>query len=302
MPAPIAQPASNTMLGAGYMVLASVCFTAMNVLIREASTELDPLQIAFLRNIFALIAMLPWLWHVGFDGLRTKRLGMHVTRGLISYIAMAAWFTSVAILPLAEAVALNFTLPLFVTAGAAMFLTERVGARRWAATAVGFFGTLVILRPGFEEVAITSLLPIFAALGMATTSLIVKSLSGTENPNAIVFYMNLMLTPISLAPALYVWVWPTWYPLVLTMALGVLAMVAHLFFTRAYRHADASAIMPFEYLRLPLAGVVAYILYAELPDRWTWIGAGIIVSSALYIAYRERTVRGAPLSDRPGHD
>ncbi len=278
-------------LGAAYMALASLCFTIMNLLIREAASELDPLQIAFLRNIFALIAMLPWLWHVGFDGLRTKRLGLQLTRGVISFIAMALWFTSVTVLPLAEAVALNFTLPLFVTAGAALFLAERVGMRRWAATAIGFLGTLVILRPGFEVVTLVSMLPIFAALAMATTSLIVKSLSGTENPNAIVFYMNLMLTPISLVPALFVWRWPSWYVLGLTVALGVLAMIAHMFFTRAYRHADASAIMPFEYLRLPLIAAAAYLLYTEIPDSWTWAGAAIIIGSALYIAHREARVR-----------
>jgi drug/metabolite transporter (DMT)-like permease len=278
---------SGFMLGASFMVLASVCFTAMNILIREANAELHPLQIAFLRNLFAFIAMLPWLWHVGFAGLRTKRLGMQLLRGGISFIGMALWFTAVTVLPLAQAVALNFTLPLFVTAGAALILAERVGVRRWAATVIGFLGTLIILRPGFEAVTIVSVLPILAAVAMACTALIVKSLSGTENPNAIVFYMNMLLTPISFVPALFVWQWPSWPVLGLTVALGVLAMVAHLFFTRAYKYADASAIMPLEYVRLPLIAVVGYLLYSEVPDLWTGIGAGIIVGSAIYITHRE---------------
>jgi drug/metabolite transporter (DMT)-like permease len=288
-------------LGAIYMSLAALCFTVMNVLIREAATELHPLQIAFLRNIFALTAMLPWLWHVGFEGLRTRRLGMQLLRGSISFVAMALWFTSVTLLPLAEAVALNFTLPLFVTAGAALILSERVGIRRWIATAVGFLGTLVILRPGFEVVTLVSVLPIFAALAMAATSLIVKSLSGTENPNAIVFYMNALLTPISFVPALFVWTWPSGYVWGLTAILGLLAMIAHMFFTRAYRHAEASAIMPLEYLRLPLIAIIAYILYMEIPDGWTWAGAAIIVGSAIYIAHRESRVLGQRRTEHPGH-
>lgn len=287
------------MLGATFMVLASVCFTAMNILIREANAELHPLQIAFLRNLFAFIAMLPWLWHVGFAGLRTKRLGMQLLRGGISFIGMALWFTAVTVLPLAQAVALNFTLPLFVTAGAALILAERVGVRRWAATVIGFLGTLVILRPGFEAVTIVSVLPILAAVAMACTALIVKSLSGTENPNAIVFYMNMLLTPISFVPALLVWQWPSWPVLGLTVVLGVLAMVAHLFFTRAYKYADASAIMPLEYVRLPLIAVVGYLIYSEVPDLWTGIGAGIIVGSAIYITHREGRLYRKPVRHDP---
>jgi drug/metabolite transporter (DMT)-like permease len=221
----------------------------MNVFIREVSAELHPFQIAFFRNFFAFLFILPWLASAGWGGLKTKRMGMQVWRAIIGVIAMGCWFTAITLVPLADAVALNFTLPLFATAGAAVFLSEKVGVRRWSATAVGFLGMLIILRPGFLELTPAMFLPIIAAVFMATSVLILKSLSDTENPNAMVFYMNLFMTPISLVPALFFWQWPSWAALGLLAMLGFVAMLAHLSLARAYGKADASAVMPFDYAR-----------------------------------------------------
>jgi len=262
----------------------------MNIAVRESSAELHPIQIAFFRNVFALVFILPWLLRVGRSGLRTSRMGLHIWRTIIGLLAMYLWFSSVVLVPLAEAVALNFTLPLFATAGAALFLPEKVGLRRWSATCVGFLGMLVILRPGFTELTPPMVLPIVAAAFMASSVLIVKTLSDTENPNAIVLYMNLFMTPLSFIPALFVWRWPSPTIWLYLVALGLLATLAHLCLTRAYTKADASAIMPFDYARLPFIACLAYFLYGEVADVWTWIGAGIIAGSAFYIANREAKI------------
>jgi len=203
--------------GALYMTAASFLFAIMNGAIRllgdgwgdPAGEGLHPFQIAFLRNLCALTFMLPWLVRHGREGLRTERLNIHLWRSAIGLIAMLTWFSAITYLPMAEAVALNFTAPLFATAGAALILGEAVRARRWTATAVGFLGMLIILRPGFTEFTPLMTLPIVAAVFMAGSMLFVKSLSRTERPAAIVLYMNLLLTPLSLLPAGFVWQWPT---------------------------------------------------------------------------------------------
>ena len=272
------------------MIAAAAAFSVMNALIRVLAESLDPLQIAFFRNFFALLFMLPWLLRHGRAGLETKRFGLHVWRAVLGLGAMILWFYSVTILPLAEAVALNFTVPLFVTIGAALILGEVVRARRWSATLIGFLGVLVIVRPGFAEVDWTTALPILAAVVMAVSVLVVKTLSETEDPNAIVLYMNLLLTPLSLIPALFVWRWPDWSALPLLLVLGALAALAHLWLTRAYTKADASAIMPYDYMRLPFIAVIAYFAFGEQPDLWTWIGGAVIAGAAIYIARREAQV------------
>lgn len=278
---------SPAIAAALYMTAAAFGFSLMNVAIREAAQELSPLQVAFLRNFFAAVTLMPWLMAGGFTALRTTRLKTYLWRAVLGLAAMLLWFTALANLPLADAVALNFTVPLFATIGAALFLGEVVRARRWIATLVGFLGVLVILRPGFVELSLIMLLPIAAAFFQAVGALLVKSLSRTEGAGTVVAYMNLLLTPLSLIPALFVWQWPSWYVLGLCAFVGFTGALAHVAFTRAYVLADASAVMPFDYMRLPFAAFFAYLLYAELPDLWTWVGAGIVAASAIYIGHRE---------------
>lgn len=280
------------------MTAASFLFAVMNGSVRlladgwgsHEGVGLHPFQIAFLRNVCALAFMLPWLLHHGRGGLSTGRLNMHLWRAAVGLIGMLTWFSAVAYLPLAEAVALNFTAPLFATAGAALLLGEVVRARRWTATVIGFLGMLIILRPGFVEFTPLMTLPIIAACFMACSMLIVKSLSRTEAPAAIVLYMNLLLTPLSLLPALFVWRWPTLTEWALGLFVGCCAALAHIAFTRAFKLADASAIMPFDYMRLPFVAAVGYLLFAEVPDGWTWAGAAVIAGAAIYIAQRESRV------------
>jgi len=118
----------------------------------------------------------------------------------------------------------------------------------------------------------------------------VKSLSETESPNTIVLYMNLLLTPLSLVPAVFVWQWPSTTTLSYMAMLGLLAAAAHIALTRAYAVADASAVLPLDYTRLPFVAAIAFLAFGEVPDLWTWVGAGIIAGSALYIAHREMRI------------
>lgn len=281
---------SAPVVGALLMTGASVCFAVMNVLIRLAAAELDPAQIAFFRNFFALLFMMPWLLKTGAVSFHTASLKLQLLRGCIGLIAMLCWFTSVAILPLDQAVALNFTVPLFATIAAALILHEVVRARRWTATAIGFLGIVVIARPGAGEITPAMALPIIAAAFMAISIVIVKWLSQRDPPTVIVFYQNLIMTPLSLVPALFFWRWPSALVLTYLVGIGATAVLAHMLLTRAYTKADASAIIPFDYTRLPFIAIGAYLVFGEEPDIWTWVGAAIIAGSSIYIARREAVV------------
>ena len=295
----------SVLQGAFWMLLAALCFAGMNGVIRYLATDLHPFVLAFFRNFFGLAFMLPWILRSRGAGLKTDRLGLHFIRALIGLTAMLGWFWALVHMPMAEAVALNFTMPLFTTLLAIPLLGEVVRLRRWAATIVGFLGVLVIIRPGAEAISDTALIVLVVSVFMAGAGVAIKMLSRTESNNAIVAYMVVFMTPMSLGPALYVWTTPSWSALPWLIALGAFATLAHQCLTRAFRATDASALMPFDYARLPFTALIAYLAFGQVVDIWTWVGGGIIAAAGLYIAHREVVLgraRTVPLAagDRAG--
>jgi drug/metabolite transporter (DMT)-like permease len=282
------------------MVLAGTGSTVMNAIIRYGAGELHPFQITFFRAFFALLFMLPWIWrHGGLAALRTPKLGYYTLRSGVAAISMLTWFYGIAFVPLATATALNFTAPLWATVGAALVLGETVRRRRWSAVAVGFLGALVILRPGVAALDFNSLLILVSAATAAMGSITVKYLSRTEPPAAIVTFMVVYLTPLALVPALFVWRWPSAEMLLWMVALGGLGTAVHLCIARALALADASAVAPFEFVRLPFSAFLGWLLFAETTDAWTWLGAAVICGASLYVAHREaRLQRLDPASVR----
>jgi drug/metabolite transporter (DMT)-like permease len=278
---------SDMTKGALYMTLAAFFFALLSTLVRIVSTDLPPLEVAFFRNLFALASMLPWILSSEFSGLDTRHFGLHLARAVIGVFAMGLWFTSLALVPLADAVALSFTMPLFIVAGAAAFLGEKVGLRRCSAITIGFVGMLVILQPGFTVVSPVMALPVATAAFWATSALILKHMSATVRAGTSVLYMNLLMTPLSLVPAAFVWTWPHWEDVLLLATIGLLATLAHLALARALAAADASATSAFDYARLPFVALFAFLLFGEVAEIWTWVGAAIIAGSAIYIARRE---------------
>lgn len=269
------------------MVLSTLCFAAMAIAIRLASEQLHPFEIAFFRNLFGLAFALPILLHTGFGLLRTKRLGLYMLRCLIGLGAMLAGFWSLVNLPLAQAIALSYTTPLFVTIGAVLVLGEVVRIRRWSAVIIGFLGAVVIVRPGVDGLSTAALVALLAAALAATAAINIKFLARTEPADAIVIYMVLIMTPLSLLPALPVWQWPQGSVWIWLVATGLFGTAGHWSLTRAYKLGDVSALQPVNFLQLPIVAVLAWWLFAESIDRWTVIGAGIIFASTFYIARRE---------------
>jgi len=275
-------------------------FAAMSAFIRLAAEELHPLEVVFFRNFLALLMMLPWLMRRGLGGLKTQRLGLYSLRALVNIFGMAAGFTALTLIPLAEATALSFTAPLFATIGAVLVLGEVIRRRRIAALIIGFAGTLIVLRPGVEAISLGAMLALINALSISITTLIVKMLTRSEGPEAIVTYMALLMSPLSLLPALFVWQTPSWTALGWMVLLAGAGTLGHLLFTRAFALAEVSQIQPLEFVRLPMVAVVAYMLFAEVPTVWTWLGGSVIFAATAYITHREaRLARRAALVARP---
>jgi drug/metabolite transporter (DMT)-like permease len=270
----------------GWMIVAGATGGLMNVVIRAGAAELHPLQIVFFRNLFALLFLLPWILRGGMSVLKTDKIGFYTLRAVVAFISMVTWFIGVSLVPLSTATSLNFTAPLFATIGAALILKEKVRRRRWTAIAVGFLGVIVILRP-FGPVDANMLLILGSAATAAMGAITVKFLLRTESPAAVVCYMVIYLTPVSLVPALFVWTWPSPTMWLWMLGLGLCGVVAHISMARALHVADASAVAPFEFMRLPYAAFLGWAFFGETTDIWTWTGAAIIAASSMYVAHRE---------------
>ena len=271
-----------------FMLLAALFFSAVAGGVRYVTQHgMHAFEAAFFRSAFGLMFMLPVLLRYGREALRIERPGLHVLRGFTSATGTICWFWAIALLPIAEAVALNFTAPLFATIIAVLVLHEVVRARRWTATVVGFVGVLIVLRPGHEAISPGALLSLASALTIGINMTLVRVLSRTNSTPAIVTSFSFFLTVGTLIPALFVWTTPSWENLAIMAAGGLGGTAAHLCFTRALSLGDASAIAPLDFLRLPFAGIVGYFLFAEVPDGWTVVGALVIAGSAAYIARRE---------------
>jgi drug/metabolite transporter (DMT)-like permease len=279
-----------TIRGGIWMILAGLFFTFIGVMIRMANKEVHVLEIVFFRYFISLIIMVPWMARRGLNGLKGKNLYILFARSVSSYIGAILWFASMIYLPLAEATALGYTAPLFATLGAVLFLDEVVGNRRWWALAVGFIGTLIILRPGIDTITLPALYAIGGAIFIANSVLLVKILNRTESAETIVLYMGIFSTPLSFGVAIFFWKTPSFGTLFWLIGIGVFSTLAHLAYTRSFAIADASAVLPFDYIRILMVAAVGFGVYGEIPDIWTWAGTIVIISSALYIARREAIV------------
>lgn len=293
----------DAVTGALLMVFASACWAGMAGLIRYISLELHPFEVAFFRTFFAVVLMLPWLIRAGRRAIPPRRdWPVFGLRAAIHLVAMLSWFMALTLMPLAEAVALFFTAPFFATILAVIFLSEVVRLRRWVAVVVGFAGAMVVLRPGIEEITLGALLVLTCAVFSAGSRISVRFLTERSDANAIVAIHFILLTPLVLVPALFVWQWPSWDALLWLGALAGLGTAGHIALTRAYTIAEASHLAPFDFIQLLVAAALGYVLFAEVPDRWTWIGSALIAGSAIYIARREAVLqkrRAAATAARP---
>ena len=259
----------------------------MHNIIRYVSADVHPFQIAFFRNVFGVLVFVPWLATVGFGTLRTERIWTHVARGAANAMSMLAWFSALALIPVANATSLSLVGPVFVTLGAVLVFKERVGAHRWIGVMVGILGALIIVRPGFVQVGIAPILILCAAVCVSVSKLIAKSLARTDSTPTIVAYLTFLMMMFTLVPALFVWQPIAISQLALLAVVGAFGTTGHLCFIKAYKLADVSLVEPVMFMRVIFAAFIGLILFAEFPDAWTWIGAAVIVTGNTYMAQRE---------------
>jgi len=281
----------------GLMVVSTLMFGFMAVVIRLASKQLHPFEIAFFRNFFGLMFALPLLARHGLGIFRTTKLSLYFMRCVLGIISMLAGFWAIVNLPLAQAISLSYSTPLFVTIGAVLVLGEIVRARRWTAVAVGFVGVLLIVKPGASTFTPATLIALLAAAMSGIVAISIKFLTRTEKPDTIVLYTTLLWVPMSLGPALFFWQMPhgiIWLWIVLA---GFFGTAGHMFWTRALKLGDASALTPISFLQMPVVALFGYFLFDEKLDRWTVLGATIIFASNAYIARREAQVARRAVTD-----
>lgn len=273
------------------MIVALFMFTMMGICIRLSAAHLPVIEVVFFRNFLAVLILLPLVARVGFSTLRMKRPKLFFLRAAINSVGMFCGFTALTLIPLAQMTALSFTTPLFVTMGAVLFLGEVIRARRIAAICVGFLGTLIILQPGVVDVTFGSLLALVHALTIAIASLIVKVLTRNDSQHAIVAWMVVMQTPLALIPSFWVWQWPELFTWGFLWGMALSGTIAHLCFTRAFSLVDITALQPLEFIKLPFAVILAWIIFAEWPGVWTFVGGAVIFASTVYVTRREASMR-----------
>jgi drug/metabolite transporter (DMT)-like permease len=271
----------------GYILISTTGFSLMSAGVRLISPELHASVIVTLRNVLTLVLLLPWVLYHGRSALRSTRIVTHAWRGIIGGVGMLTWTYALTIMPLAHATALSFTAPLFVTLFAIFFLKEAAGFARWMALIVGFSGTLVIIRPSIDGFDANALIVIFATASWAITSIFVKSLSSTEPPLRMVFYMNFFMLIVSLPFGIIHWQMPSAHAWAILAGMGFFSLIMHFSMARAYALAPISTLMPFDFTRLIMTAILAYFLFGETSDSWTWLGASLIIASAVFSARRD---------------
>ncbi len=277
--------------GFGLMMLASAMFAIMSLLIRIVGQTVPPMEIAFFRNLFGLSVLLPWLLRTQSFPYPLILSSKFLIRALVGTSAMYSLFWAITQLPLGLVISLSFTAPLFITIGAALFLKEQVGPRRWLATASGFLGVLIILQPGQVPFTTPLMITLIAAFLMAVSALMVKTLVGRYSPYNVVTINLMLMSSFTLIPAIFVWESPNSQEWLYLVLLGFCGTIGQLSLTKALQLCDASAMMPMDFLRLPFAAALAWIFLNEPIQTTTWIGAMVIFGSTAYTTHRESKLK-----------
>jgi drug/metabolite transporter (DMT)-like permease len=280
------------------LVLASTIFLGTSdVTAKYLSATLPSIEIAWIRFLVFAVIMTPAMMPASpLYALQTNRLGLHLMRGAALLGSSLFFISGLRFLPIAEASATGFVAPLFVTALSIIFLGEKVGLRRWIATAVGLIGVLIILRPGTGAFHPAAFFPLVSALAWACTLIMTRMMSGTERAITTMTYSSIAGLFILSALVPFVWVTPTWHDIAFGILIGVASTAGQWIVVLAFRYADASVLAPFSYTQLLWVSVLGFFIFGEVPDAYTITGAAFIVASGLYTAHRERVRRSQLLA------
>ncbi len=260
------------------MVLATACQGVSSGAVRLLTADISVFELVFFQSIIAIALMMPLVRRLPAGSLARarRRAGLYVVRAALYYLGALASFFAFSQLDIANVQALLFTVPVFTILLASAMLRERVGLRDWAACAIGFVGALIIVRPGLIPINAGALSALAAAGAYAFANIVIRKLATTEDAVLITVIGNAIVLPIAAIPAAFVWVTPDWGHVPWILALGVFFVAAQFSLARSIGAADARIVQPFNFMRLPWAALVGWMMFNEFPDALTWIGAAVV--------------------------
>jgi drug/metabolite transporter (DMT)-like permease len=286
-PAPVR--ADRPLKGIALILLSTMFLGTSDVTSKYLSATLPSVEITWIRFLVFMLIMVPAMVPGSpLFSLPTGRLGLHLVRGAALLGSSLFFISGLRYLPIAEASATTFISPLFVTALSIVFLGEKVGIRRWLATATGLLGVLIVLRPGTSAFHVAAFFPLASALCWGTTLILTRMMSNSEHSMTTMTYSALAGLFILSVLVPFVWVAPTWHDILFGIFIGVASTAGQWIVVLAFRYANASVLAPFSYIQLVWVSTLGFIVFGEIPDIWTAIGAVFIVSGGLYTAHRER--------------
>jgi len=282
----------NNLRGLLWMLAQTTSMCAMMAAVRYLSFEgFSAPQLVFFRGFMGLIILLPWLLRtIRFEPevLAPEQWQLVLWRSLISVVGILCWFWALTGMLISDVTAVQLTHPLFVVIGAALVLRETVDRWRWGAVVLGFVGALIIIRPGYIPFNLLIICILVSAMSNASVQLITKHVALKISGAVLIFYLNLTLIPFTLILAIPQWIWPEWHQLGWILGVGVFGTFAHIFLARGMKVADASLLAPVDFMRLPIAAAFGWMLFGEMSDIETWVGAGFIFFAVLIITQREK--------------
>lgn len=273
----------------------------MSVAGRAATKEVDVFQIMEIRAVLGIFLIYPLIHRAGgLSAMRTNVLGQHIGRNVVHYAAQFAWFFALSMIPLAQLISIEFTMPIWTAILAALFLGERITTMKLFSVVLGIIGVAVIVRPSLDHVDPGQIIALTAAFGFAIAVIMVKGLTRQDSVLTIIFWMLIIQSALGLVPAILVWEWPRAgiWPWIIVIA--ICGTFSHYCMARAMTYADATIVVPMDFLRVPLSALLAWMLYNEGVDAWTVAGAVLILFGNTLNLRDAGTARVPPArKDRP---
>ena len=279
--------------GVFFLLLSMMVSCFNDVLCKFMGQRLDPLQIIFFRFLFGFITLIPFL---SKKHLRTKQLGINITRGVFGALSFLLCTYSVIKLPLAEVTAILWVIPVFELILSLVFLSEEVSAKRWVATLFGFIGlALITVHYSNDDISLSILyfFPVAAALLFALQDIIIKKTVQSDGTITLLLYFSLTASAVTFIPMLFVWQMPTWHEALMLFFLGIGGNVIQYFLFRAFAATEISALAPYRYIEFVLSAAFAFIFFGEIPGKNVLLGAAILIPSTLYLAYSEQAKKSS---------
>jgi drug/metabolite transporter (DMT)-like permease len=289
MPETHRRPAENKPMALLLLMGTTIIFALGDATSKLTVATMHPAQIFFVRCVIVAGVTVPFVFfRLGSAAFRTDHPKTQIFRGICVLLSSVLFISGLSYLPLADASALNFVWPLLITVLSVFILREKVGVRRWAATAVGFFGMLLIIRPGTSAFQTAAFFPLISALTWSIAAVMTRSVSAHDRAETTIVWSSLVMLAGSCLMVPFFWETPTPREWLMMSAIGLFSIVGHSLMVFAYERANASFLAPFSYVQLVWAASLGYLVFGSIPDRWIAAGSFLIVASGIYTAHRER--------------